>query len=227
MLDGFIMQQQEIYYKRRLPHYYQSNATIFITWRLKFSLPGHIMRQLQKQQENFEIKNKQLSDEYRALQKYLQDRKRFNLFDELIAKDTSLPWLLKDPQYANIVADALRFYKDSQYNLHCFCIMPNHVHMLITLKESENSHNIFVSKMLYSIKRYTANQINKHRGTKGAVWQRESYDHVVRSPEEMGRIINYILLNPVKAGLVTDWMDWPYSWIDEMLIERSSCEDGL
>ena len=49
----------------------------------------------------------------------------------------------------------------------------------------------------------------------GAFWQSESYDHVVRNDVELKRIIAYVLNNPVKAGLVENWQDWPYSYVNE------------
>ena len=48
---------------------------------------------------------------------------------------------------------------------------------------------------------------------KGAFWQHESYDHVVRNEKEFERILAYIVNNPVKAGLVADWQDWPYTYM--------------
>ena len=46
----------------------------------------------------------------------------------------------------------------------------------------------------------------------GSFWQAESYDHVVRNGE-LERIISYVLENPVKAGLVEDWEQWPYTYL--------------
>ena len=218
--------QDSIITKRRLPHYYTPNATVFITWNLDFHFPQSIINELEEQKKLFEQQNSKLTGDYRKLQEYQQDKKRFDLRDRLLGLDHSLPALLKHQRFAQIVASSLHYWHDDRYNLHCYCIMPNHVHVLCTPLGQEASVKD-ISKITYSIKRFTSNQINKLRGTKGSVWQSESYDHVVRSPEEMGRIINYILINPVEAGLVTDWMDWPYSWIDEMLIERANSENGL
>lgn len=55
--------------------------------------------------------------------------------------------------------------------------------------------------------------INLELGKTGVFWQAESYDHLIRSDRELGAIGNYILENPVKAGLVTKWEDWPYSYV--------------
>ncbi len=55
------------------------------------------------------------------------------------------------------------------------------------------------------------NQVLGHRG---AFWQHESYDHVVRDEYEFERILACMVNNPVKAGLVTDGQDWPYTYIN-------------
>ena len=69
----------------------------------------------------------------------------------------------------------------------------------------------YIAKIMHSLKRYTAAKANKILGRKGAFWQHESYDHVIRSQEEFDKIINYIQQNPVKAGLVKNWREW--KWI--------------
>jgi REP element-mobilizing transposase RayT len=50
------------------------------------------------------------------------------------------------------------------------------------------------------------------------LWQSESYDHIVRDEDEFYRIINYIINNPVKAGLVENWQDWPHTYINEKMM---------
>jgi REP element-mobilizing transposase RayT len=49
----------------------------------------------------------------------------------------------------------------------------------------------------------------------GSLWQAESYDHVVRDEDEQFRIIEYVINNPVKAGLVEDWKDWKHTFVSE------------
>ena len=51
-------------------------------------------------------------------------------------------------------------------------------------------------------------------GGSGAFWQHESYDHVVRDEQELIRIVRYILNNPVKAGLVANWQDYPFLFVE-------------
>jgi REP element-mobilizing transposase RayT len=66
--------------------------------------------------------------------------------------------------------------------------------------------------ILHSLKSWTASEANTLLNRTGQFWQHESYDHVVRSGEEFDRIVNYVLQNPVKAGLVTNWQEWRWNW---------------
>jgi REP element-mobilizing transposase RayT len=84
--------------------------------------------------------------------------------------------------------------------------MPDHVHLILAPSE-----NISLSRITRGIKGALARLINKRRETAGAFWQDESWDRVVRDPEELREKLEYMLNNPVKAGLVTrpeDWIGW-------------------
>ncbi len=67
-------------------------------------------------------------------------------------------------------------------------------------------------KIMQSLKRPTARQANLLLGREGAFWQDESYDHVIRDNDEYIRIINYVLENPVKAGLASKWDEWQWNY---------------
>jgi hypothetical protein len=67
-----------------------------------------------------------------------------------------------------------------------------------------------LARTLQHLKGYTAQQANRLLQRTGRFWHRESYDHIVRDVGEMERIISYVLENPVKAGLTTDWQLWPH-----------------
>jgi REP element-mobilizing transposase RayT len=90
------------------------------------------------------------------------------------------------------------------YLLDAYCVMPNHVHLVCTPLSNEYGE-IPLSKIMHSFKGSTARQANLVLGRQGAFWQHESYDHVVRDPEELRRIVNYVLDNPLRAGLPERW----------------------
>jgi actin-related protein len=49
-------------------------------------------------------------------------------------------------------------------------------------------------------------------GQGGTVWQEESFDRVLRSSESLDAKIEYVLNNPVRKGLVSDWHHYPWLW---------------
>ncbi len=74
------------------------------------------------------------------------------------------------------------------------------------------SSQYVVTKILQDMKKYTARECNKALNGSGAFWQHESYDHVIRNSESLRRIVNYVLNNPVKAGLADKQEDWKFNY---------------
>jgi putative transposase len=106
-------------------------------------------------------------------------------------------------------------YRDGKvFNLHAHCIMSNHVHVVFEpLSKSDcRSELLPLSKIMQSLKRHTAHQANIILGREGTFWQDESYDHVIRDNKEYIRMINYVLENPVTAGLVYKWDEWRWTY---------------
>ena len=113
---------------------------------------------------------------------------------------------LSIPRVAQVVEHALLHFQGERYALHAWCIMPDHVHVLVT-----PFHNWSLDRILHSWKSYTANEVNKMLHRAVALWQPESFDHLVRSPEAFERFVAYIEANPVEAGLCSNPSPWPFS----------------
>lgn len=113
--------------------------------------------------------------------------------------------LLRDPGCASIVEGSLRHHDGSTYALHAWCVMPNHVHVLLaTLAERR------LPEVLRSIKRFTAGAINTHLGRTGGVWRRDYFDRFIRDDAHYRATVAYIHRNPVAAGLVSSPEQWPH-----------------
>jgi len=119
--------------------------------------------------------------------------------DRLLDSASSGLLYLRRPEIARLVAEAI-CYRDREgghYRLHAWVVMANHVHMLVTPQ-------VPVTTLMHSLKRFTAREANHMLGRTGqAFWQDESYDRLVRDGREFGRIVSYIEMNPVRAGLVS------------------------
>jgi putative transposase len=114
--------------------------------------------------------------------------------------------LLRDPAIAGMIIDNWRHFDPERYRLEAFVVMPNHVHVLIAIKEG-----VSLSDVVRSWKTYSAKQIARITDWKGTVWQADYWDRYIRDAEHYQRAMAYILANPVKAGLAKETTEWPWS----------------
>ena len=168
---------------RRLPHHYAIGEPLFVTFRLHGSLPtGRVFPGGR-----------------------LSSGKAFVCLDRLLDEQRAGPAYLRMPAIAEVVADSIGKGAAGDYLLHAWVVMPNHVHLLITPQ-------VEVTALLRRLKGASARESNKFLGQTGRTfWQNESYDRLVRSAEEFQRIENYILQNPVRAGLARSADEYPWS----------------
>ncbi len=199
-----------IYYRRRLPHYQPCGATYFVTTRIAGSLPNHVVAQLKEEQEFLKnrIRDARNSKERQRVTAELAQR-YFGKFDEYVDSLRFGPRWLSDEGIAGTVAEALHFRNGKEYELLCYTIMPNHIHAVFSVQRND----ISLYRILQSLKRHTARKANMILGREGAFWHHESYDHVVRDGDDLERILQYVLLNPVKARLCKYWSKWKWSYI--------------
>ncbi len=197
----------KIFYRRNLPHYYVECSYYFITFRLLNSLQKEVVEKLKR--EYYESKKNilKLYEETIKSQKLYELQKRyFGAFDKHLDENKECINYLSDPGIAQVVVEAINFRDGKAYDLKCFCIMPNHVHLLIYVKR-------FVKpfyRVMQSLKRHTARKANNILNRTGAFWHEESYDHIVRDKTEFHKITDYILFNPVKAGLAENINEWKW-----------------
>jgi len=97
--------------------------------------------------------------------------------------------------------------------------MPDHVHLILKPVVNVSNAEFSLSKILQSIKGFTALEINKVRGAKGAIWQAESYDRIIRDYDEYLEKWQYIRNNPVKTGLSESPEEYPFLWEPEDVLE--------
>ena len=84
-------------------------------------------------------------------------------------------------------------------------VMPDHVHTIIELGDGQT-----LSKVLHSLKLFTARQINKHLSRQGAFWQHGYSDWAIRTEETLNNTIRYCYANPVRKGIVEEAKDYPH-----------------
>jgi putative transposase len=162
------------FYRRRLPHYHPLGQPVFLTWRLHGSLPPN-----------------------RTFPAATTPGHAFLVMDRLLDNARTGPQYLRRPEIASMVIGAFDHQEKvlGHCRLHACVLMPNHVHLLMMPL-------VEVSKVMQSLKRFTAREGNRILHLTGQpFWQDESYDRLVRNQTEFERIVHYIEMNPVNAGL--------------------------
>lgn len=225
------------FYRRKLPHRHSPGATLFVTFRLAGSIPKSLILRYKKEKLWLEQQilrsdgkvSKERAEPHLRELRHDFERRWFKKFELELHKAAIGPTWLKNPKVAKTVAESLHFLDGKAYNLIAFCIMWNDIHTVF--KPLLNEHSLVEivgsnplrfesnaptqSSIMESLKGYTARQANKILGRTGKFWEAESYDHEIKDQESMARIVRYVLNNPVKAGLVSDWQEWPWTWLTE------------
>ncbi len=187
--------------KNHLPHWQQGTAWVFVTWRLKDSLPSAMLARW-KQERLIWLK---LHPEPWDQKTEAEYHKRFSRQIEDWLDQGSGSCVLKDKENAKIVADALLHFDGARYEMASFVIMPNHVHLLF---RPLGEHSL--PEILKSWKSFTARAINKRIGTQGPLWQVEYWDRLIRNERHFLKVAEYIRENPAKAKLKGDYSEAPF-----------------
>ena len=184
-------------YRRNLPHINPENAVFFITYRTAGSLPKHVIDKFVDEKENSDI-----------------NKNYFEEFDNYLDKQAGF---LYQKEIADIIKESLIYYDKKQYTLLAYCIMPNHIHLLINTNNYPYKNLFSIMKI---IKGVSANKLNTLLNKKGQFWHHESFDRMVRDRNELADTISYIKNNPVKANLVENWKDWDYTYVDKRYLDE-------
>ena len=207
-----------------LPHFDSPHVIQHITYRLADSLLQSVLLQmLADLKEKERDKGAHQTELRRRIETYLD------------AGHGSC--VLRDPEIAACVVDTWLRFDGESYRLLEWVVMPNHCHVLI-----EPFEGIPLGKIVLSWKNYTARWINQKMGCTGTatpqcggdddaihgsrfgerrsqIWQREYWDRFIRNEQHYASAKQYIVMNPVKAGLAVKPEDWPWSSA-RYLVER-------
>jgi putative transposase len=215
------------FYRRKLPHIHSPGATLFVTFRLAGSIPKRLLDQWKRERNDLDRRSEGEADTDQLNLDF--HRRWFGLFEDALHHAGTGPLWLGEPTVADAVAESLVYRDAKDYSLIAYCIMSNHVHVVFRPLMNERdiseisctnplrfvSENRTPSAIMQSLKGYTAREANKLLGRTGKFWQEESYDHQVRDEEELARIIQYVLNNPIKAGIVSDWRHHKWTWLNK------------
>ncbi len=113
-----------------------------------------------------------------------------------------------------------------QYELYAACVMPDHVHLLFEPQvkdEGETGESIFwlLTDILRGIKSSTAHRINKLRSETGPVWERESFDRLIRAESDLEEKFSYICATPWNSNVVDPTEDYRGLWTEGVSSARA------
>ncbi len=212
--------RREWYKRGYLPHRDRGGLYQVITYRLADSLPENALNRIEEKLRT--VNSGEIEIERRKELEAWLDAGHGNC-------------VLQHPQAAECVVDTWRKFNRERYDLIAWVVMPNHVHVLIRTYE-----DVALGRIVQSWKSYTGRRISEmffHPGASGnaepqlgsqgaaektrtsragarrsqRVWMREYWDRYIRDEKHFRAALDYIHSNPVKAGLVSQPEDWPWS----------------
>lgn len=162
--------------RRRLPHWQQNGGTYFVTFRLADSLPIEAIRRLEEIRE-------------------LNPAEGFEWVDRYLDAGTGR-CILSHSRNLSLMESVLRHFDDVRYALGSFVVMPNHVHALV-----QPLTEVPLTQIVRSWKSFSATHLEREAGSSTRIWQKESFDRIVRDESELRRFHRYILDNPTAVRL--------------------------
>jgi putative transposase len=159
-----------------LPHFDSPETVQFVTFRLADSLPAAVVKALGHREGNVHHIERGLDAGFGAC------------------------WLRK-PEIASVVQDALLHFDGERYRLLAWCLMPNHVHIVILDGQP-------LTDIVRSWKSFTARRANTLLDRTGPFWHADYFDRYMRNEEHLAQTVEYVEQNPVKAGFVSAADDW-------------------
>ncbi len=114
--------------------------------------------------------------------------------------------LFQRTETADLLLATLFRYRDAgEFALHEFVIMPNHIHLLLSIDETH------IGRAMQMVKGGFSHAMGQSGLNLKAVWQPSYYEHRVRDAGEYARMRNYIHQNPVRRGLAEIATEYPFS----------------
>jgi len=185
----------------RLPHWEVERGSYFVTARCHDSLPAEAVDRLRVIANSLNA-IAAATPAFQSLQ-----RQYFHTMEKYLDVGRGeAP--LRDPRAAGILAREFAAMSDQGAEVVHYTIMPNHWHALITAVDDIDFE---LHALMRRLKGRTARGINQALGRSGPLWQREWFDRWNRHESEWERCVQYIRQNPVKAGLVRDWREHPWT----------------
>jgi REP element-mobilizing transposase RayT len=120
--------------------------------------------------------------------------------------------VLGDPEEAIAFVEKLRFVKErDDFLVFAWCVMSNHFHLALRTSE------VPLPRTMHYLQGRFSREFNRRSGRTGPLWQSRYKAKLIEDPQYLPRLIEYIHLNPVKAGISEDPAGFPFSGHRELM----------
>ena len=186
-----------------LPHWLVADHAYFVTIRLAGTIPRQVITALQAERD---VLAKACANEEERTE--VARRQFLHVERCLHAVDNTRNWLARPGVPEIVLANLDWLEKQRGWNVYAVTVLANHVHLLLRNNEGRSAELL---GDISQYKNYVARQANRLLGRTGDFWAREGFDHWCRDEAKVVGVARYICANPVKAGLVKVWTDWPWT----------------
>ncbi len=145
--------------------------------------------------------------EWRRKLPHLQDGSR-TLY---VSMATRARWVLP-PEARSLVLSHIRHEHKERIFLYAAVVMPEHVHTLFAPLCNDAGIPFGLAEIMHGMRGPSAHSVNKLLHRRGALWEEEYFDRVLRVGE-FEETLDYICTNPVRRGLVEREEDYPWLWV--------------
>jgi putative transposase len=90
--------------------------------------------------------------------------------------------------------------------LGAYVLMPDHLHVFVIIDDQRLKLSTWIKSLKNAL-----SKVFREKQISSPDWQKGFFDHVLRSEDSYAEKWNYVRDNPVCAGLVKSWIEWPYS----------------
>lgn len=116
--------------------------------------------------------------------------------------------MLQEPETAQTAFETfLEVLPNKGYRILALCVMPDHVHLVLLSLDG----CVKLGRAIGAAKSLVLTRVG--RGL--IAWQARFRDHIVRCTEDINNQIRYTVNNPVEAGLIDDWQEWPWTYVHD------------
>jgi REP element-mobilizing transposase RayT len=175
-----------------LPHWQQTAAAYFLTFRLADSIPTGLRTEWQHERDAW-MKHHPPPWTPEVEREY---HERFSRRIESCLDAGHGACVLRQSACRQLLAESLHHFDGESHLLHAYVLMPNHAHVLTSLHPSSS-----LEKTVGGWKSVSSRRINRQLERRGTLWQEDYFDRLIRDEDHFANCVRYIRNNPRKAHL--------------------------